>query len=294
MTTPDPSSRPVVTVLGAGTMGAPMARNLARAGLSVRAWNRTRAKADPLTEDGVVVADTPAQAAQGATLLVTMLYDEESVAVVAPEALAALAADALWMQMSTIGLAGTRQMAGLAAEHGVAYVDAPVLGTKGPAEQGALTVLAAAPAGLRDRCTPVFDAVGARTVWVDGEAGGTRLKLVVNSWVLAVTEGVAEAVALAEGLDLDPRVFLETVRGGPLDAPYVQVKGSMMIERRFPPSFALDGAAKDAGLILAAAAEAGVDMAVTAAVLAHLTRASELGHGGEDMAATYYAHSAQP
>jgi 3-hydroxyisobutyrate dehydrogenase len=221
---------------------------------------------------------------------VTMLFDLESVAAVAPEALAPLRPDAVWLQMSTVGLAGSEQLAALAEKHGVAYVDAPVVGTKAPAEQGALTVLAAAAPGLRERAQPVFDAVGSRTVWVDAPSGGTRLKLVANTWVLALTEVVAESIALAEGFDLDPQLFLDTIKGGPTDAAYAQLKGSAMIARSFAPSFALDAALKDAGLILEAAEQADLDLAMTEAVRGHLARAADLGHGAEDMAATYYAH----
>src|SRR3954449_13338548 len=146
-------SSPSITVafLGTGTMGLPMARNLAGAGLAVRAWNRTRQKAEPLSADGVTVLDDPAKAAEGADVLVTMLYDASSVAAVAPDALAALAPDAIWLQMSTVGLAGTEQLAGIASAAGVPYVDAPVVGTRAPAEQGALTVLAAGPTEVRER-----------------------------------------------------------------------------------------------------------------------------------------------
>ena len=279
-----------VAFLGTGTMGLPMVRNLLAAGLVVRVWNRTRDKAEPLVANGATVHDSPGEAADGADTLVTMLFDLDAVATVAPQALPALHPDAVWLQMSTVGIAGSEQLAALAKEHGVAYVDAPVVGTKAPAEQGALTVLAAAPPGLRERAEPVFDAVGTKTVWVDAPCGGTRLKLVANTWVLALTEGVAESIALAEGLGLDPQLFLDTIKGAPTDALYAQLKGSAMIARSFEPSFALDAALKDAGLILEAADQADLDLAVTEPVRRHLSRAAELGHGAEDMAATYYAH----
>jgi 3-hydroxyisobutyrate dehydrogenase len=286
MSTPTPT----VAFLGTGTMGLPMARNLLAAGLGVRVWNRTRSKAEPLVADGATVHDSPAEAAEGADILVTMLFDLDSVTGVATEALPALRPDAVWLQMSTVGLAGSEQLAALAQERGVGYVDAPVVGTKGPAEQGALTVLAAAPTDLRERAERVFDAVGTKTVWVEAPCGGTRLKLVANTWVLALTEGVAESIALAEGLGLDPQLFLDTIKGGPTDAAYAQLKGSAMVARQFEASFALDAALKDAGLILEAAEQAGLDLAVTDAVRRHLARAAELGHGAEDMAATYYVH----
>lgn len=165
-----------VAVLGAGIMGAPMARNLLVAGLDVRVWNRSREKAAPLEEAGAEVADTPAAAASGAAVVVTMLRDADATqASMRPPdgALAGMGSDAVWAQMGTLGLAGTDACAALAAEHGVTFVDAPVLGTKQPAEQGALTVLAAGPAGVRDTLAPVFDAVGARTLWL-GEAAPAR------------------------------------------------------------------------------------------------------------------------
>jgi len=283
-----------IAVLGTGTMGAPMARNLAAAGFTVRAWNRHRGKAEPLANDGITIAGSPADAAAGADVLLTMLFDAESVLAVAPDALAALAPDAIWLQMSTVGVEGTRRLAALAAERGVSFVDAPVLGTKVPAEQGTLVVLASGEPSVLTRCAPVFDAVGQRTVVVAGAAGATTLKLVVNNWVVTLMEGIAESVALAEGAGLDPQLFLDTIKGGAMDTPYAHIKGSAIIERNFAPSFSLAGAHKDAGLVLELAAEAGVEMAVTDAVRRHMARAVEMGHGDEDMAATYFAHRAAP
>lgn len=279
-----------VAVLGTGTMGAPIARNLAAAGFTVRAWNRSHDKAAPLAGDGVTVVDSPADAARGAAVLVTLLFDLESVLDVVPTALAALPSDALWLQMGTVGVDGTRRLAALAAEHGVPFVDAPVLGTKAPAEQGTLVVLASGDPSFQARCAPIFDVISARTIWVEGEAGAAKLKLVVNNWVLALIEAIAESIALAEAAGLDPQQFLDAIKGGPTDTPYAQVKGTAIISRGFAPSFTLAGALKDAGLVLDLAREVGLEMAVTEAVRRHMTRAVDLGHGDQDMAATYYAH----
>lgn len=280
-----------IAVLGAGTMGAPMARNLAAAGLTVRVWNRSRDRAEPLAGDGITVADSPGAAADGADVLLTMLFDAESVLAVAPEALAALPPHAIWLQMSTIGVEGTRRLAALAAQQGVAFVDAPVLGSRPAAEAGTLVVLASGDPSLRARCAAVFDVVGARTTWVDGEAGATTLKLVINNWVVTLMEGIAESIALAEAAGLDPRQFLDTIKGGAMDTPYAHLKGAAIIERDFTTSFSLAGAYKDAGLVLALAAEVGVEMAVTEAVRRHMALAVEMGHGDQDMAATYWAHT---
>ena len=111
----------------------------------------------------------------------------------------------------------------------------------------------------------------------------------VNIWVLVVTAGAAEAVALAQGLDVDPRLFLETVSGGPLDCPYLRTKAGAILDDNFAPNFTAAMAAKDARLVVEAAEAAGVHLDVAAAVAERLRRAAELGHGDEDMAANYFA-----
>lgn len=282
--------QPRVALLGTGIMGAPMARNLAAAGLVVTVWNRSRDKAEGLESDGISVADTPAAAVSGADVVLTMLFDEKSVADVVGQAREAFSEGAVWVQMSTVGVAGADRLAALADDIGVTLVDAPVLGTRQPAEQGALVVLASGPEHARGRCGPVFEAIGGRTLWL-GEAGaGSRLKMAVNSWVLTVVEGVAESLALTRELGLDPALFLEAVSGGALDAPYVQLKGKAMLEGGFEPMFGLEGAVKDAGLVAEAARDAGLDSAVLDAVLAHLARAADAGHRDLDMSATYLEH----
>jgi 3-hydroxyisobutyrate dehydrogenase len=274
-----------VAVLGTGIMGGPMAARMLDAGLKVRAWNRTREKAEALA--GAEVFDSPRQAVDGAHLVVTMLADGPTVHEVMSGALDAVPADAVWIQMSTVGLEWTGKLAELAAKAGLAFVDAPVLGTKQPAEQGQLVVLGSGPEDLRARCAPVFDAVGGRTMWVGPAGAASRLKLVANAWVVALTNAIAESVSLAESLGLDPKLFLEAIKGGALDVPYAHVKSSAMISREFPPSFAAKHAAKDARLVLDAAGDR-VDLAGIRAALAHLDAAIASGHADEDMAALYY------
>ncbi len=282
--------KPTVALLGTGVMGAGMARNIAAAGVPLRVWNRTPEKAAPLTDAGAVVCDTAQQAVDGADVVVTMLFDTESVASTMREAAPGLGAGTVWLQMATVGVHGCDELAALADELGVRYVDAPVLGTRKPAEEGALVVLASGPDDVRETVTPVLDAVGSRVMWL-GEAGaGSRLKLVANSWVLTVVEGIAESLTLAKALGLDPQQFLDVVKGGAMDAPYVQLKGSAMLAGEFATAFGLDGAAKDAGLIVEAARDAGADLAVIEAVRDHYERAREAGYGDLDLSATYLAH----
>ncbi|GAA1205670.1 NAD(P)-dependent oxidoreductase [Prauserella alba] len=281
-----------VAFLGAGgLMGLPMARNLTHAGFAVRAWNRSREKTEPLSaDDGVVVTDDVAAAVTGADVVVTMLADTGAVIEALGGELDALADDALWLQTSTVGVDGTRRLAELAAAHDVTFVDAPVLGTKAPAESGDLVVLASGPDDVHERADAVFDAIGKKTIWV-GEAGaGSRLKLVANAWVMSLVEATAETVALAEGLDVDPQLFLDSVAGGPLDLPYLQAKGAMMIARNFEPSMKLALAAKDARLIDDAADEAGLDLPMLRTIR-HRFGEGVADHGDEDMAATYLTSS---
>jgi 3-hydroxyisobutyrate dehydrogenase len=277
-----------VAVLGTGTMGAPMARNLAAAEHEVSAWNRSNDRAAPLADDGVTVCDAPQEAIDGADVVVTMLADGNAVAEVA-EGLD-FPQDAVWAQMSTVGIEATDRLVAIAGRAGVAYVDAPVLGTKGPAEQGKLTVLAAGDPNAREHCAPVFEAVGATTVDLGDQPGAaTRMKLVLNAWLVALVEGLAEAVSLAEGLELDPQRFLDIIDGGPIGPPYAKMKGAMMVDRSYEPSFSLALAAKDARLALDAAARAGLELPALAAIRDQLERAVEKGLGEQDMAAAVEA-----
>jgi 3-hydroxyisobutyrate dehydrogenase len=278
-----------VAFFGTGIMGLPMARNVAQAGIDVSAWNRTTERAEPLRSDGAEVVAEPAEAAGGADLLVTMLTDAEAVLSVVDETLLEVAGGALWVQMGTIGLQGTERCAELALGAGVELVDAPVLGTRQPAEEGALTVLASGPDEARERCAPLFDAVGQRTLWLGPTGEGTRMKLVANAWVVSLIESLGETIAFAEGVGADPEAFLEAIGGGAMDSDYAQMKGKAMVQRSFEAAFPLRLAAKDAALVLDAAAEAGMNLPLVEAVRSQMQHAIELGHGDEDLSATIEA-----
>jgi 3-hydroxyisobutyrate dehydrogenase len=271
-----------VALLGTGIMGSGMARSMARAGLDVTVWNRSADKARGLD---LPVAETPADAVRDADVVVTMLFDHDSVAAVMTEALPAMRDGAIWLQTSTVGIDESARLAEMAAKRGVSFVDAPVSGTRQPAENGQLTVLAA---GERDdRLTPVLDAISAKVVWVGDRPGdGHRLKLVMNAWVLTLTAGVAQSIALAQALGLDPTMFLDMIAGGPLDAGYAQLKGKAMLSDDFTPAFPLSGAAKDAGLIREAAAASGVASDLAEALEHLYGRAS---NPDDDMAAVIRA-----
>jgi 3-hydroxyisobutyrate dehydrogenase len=166
-------------------------------------------------------------------------------------------------------------------------VDAPVLGTRLPAEEGKLVILASGPDDALDTLQPLFDAVGMRTLRLGAAGTATRLKLAVNLWVLAVTQGTAETIAFAQALGVDPAWVLDALEGGTLDLPYFRMKSKLMLEEDFPASFALAMAAKDARLVAEAAERHGADLPLARAVAERFTQATDAGHGDEDMAATY-------
>jgi 3-hydroxyisobutyrate dehydrogenase len=270
-----------------------MARNLARAGHTVRAWNRTRDKAEPLGADGITVTDTPAEAVRDADVVVTMLYDGPAALDVMGQAASALRPGAAWLQSTTAGIEMIGELADFARAHRLVFFDAPVLGTREPAEAGQLLVLAAGPTGSRDAVAPVLDAVGARTVWTgeDGAQGSaTRLKLVANSWVIAATAAAGEVLALSQALGVDPQSFFEAIAGGPLDMGYLRAKSQLVLDDRLTPAqFAVSTAAKDARLIVRAGELSGVRLDVAAASAERLERAAAQGHADEDMVAAYFA-----
>jgi 3-hydroxyisobutyrate dehydrogenase len=283
-----------VALIGAGsTMGKGVGANLAGR-FQVRAWNRTREKIGDLAgRDAVTVCDTAREAAEGADVVLTMLSDGEAVLAAvegSDGALAGAREGAIWLQMSTIGLEAIGRCAELAEQAGVVLVDAPVLGTKKPAEEGQLVILGSGPEQARELLDPLFEAIGKRTLWV-GEAGaGSRLKVVVNSWIVSVVEGTAEMLALAEAVGVDPQLALDAVADGPLDLAYMQMKAKAMLARDFTPSFRLALAAKDAGLALAAAEQAGLELPMLAAIRERMDAVAE-EHGDEDLAAVYLASS---
>lgn len=278
------SSPDRVALLGLGIMGTGMAQSMLRAGIDLTVWNRSPGRTDGL--GGARKAVTASEAVDGAGTVITMLSDGAATTSVIMPLLTAMEAETLWIQMGTIGIEATARLATAAADAGVAFVDAPVAGTKQPALEGKLSVIAAGPETLRERCEVIFSAVGQRTTWVSERPGdGTRLKLVLNGWLVTLLGGLAEAIATAEAIGIDPVSFLALIDGGSLGVPYAQVKGKAMIDRAFPTSFSARLARKDAGLVAEAAREAGLSLPVSTAVAELFDRAIAAGHGDEDMAA---------
>ncbi|HEY2128032.1 MAG TPA: NAD(P)-dependent oxidoreductase [Streptosporangiaceae bacterium] len=280
-----------VTVLGTGIMGSAMARNLVSAGLGTTVWDRSPAATAPLAAAGALVAASPAEAVRDANVVITMLPTAEVVNSVmfAGGVVQALAEGAVWAQMGTIGVTETTGIASQLAQlrSDVLFVDAPVSGSKGPAEAGQLLILASGPPAAATPLRPVFSAIGRKTVWL-GEAGqGSRMKLVVNAYMSILIEGVAEALELAARLGIDDTKLAEAIEGGPLDAPIADAKLHKMERGDFAPEFPLEWALKDVDLAIQAAGDD--ELPLLAALSGQWRAAVDAGHGREDIAAARLA-----
>jgi 3-hydroxyisobutyrate dehydrogenase len=274
-------------VLGTGIMGAAMARSLAREGHEVTVWNRTPERAEAAAGDRITACGAVADALLGADVAFTMLYDADSVLDVTAEIAGALGGDAVWAQSTTVGPEGIQRIAEAAGPVRDRLLDAPVLGTRQPAEEGAITVVVSGPAESVRRAGPAFDAVGARTIDLGERLGdASALKLAVNSWVASLCAATAQGLGLAEALGLEPGLFLEAIRGGAADSAYAQGKGASMLEHAWDePAFALDSVVKDVGLMVEAARSHGFPDDLLTTLQALYVRAAERGLGGADMAA---------
>jgi len=283
-----------IAVLGTGRMGAPIARNLLAAGFEVAVWNRTPGRARELAGAGARLAASPADAAGSADVVLTMLADGDAVdhAMTGPEgAVSALRPGSVWIQMATVGVDWTERFSALAHDHGVEFVDAPVSGSDGPARDAQLVVLASGTDAVHPRVQPLFDAIARRTLWLGPAGNGTRLKLVLNTWLASMAEAMAETLAFTEALGLEQGLFLDALAGGPLEAPWATSKGRAMLAREFTPGFALRLAFKDARLALEAGREYGLELPLTDA----LARRWELAiprHGDDDIASVINAATA--
>jgi 3-hydroxyisobutyrate dehydrogenase len=278
--TPEP-----VAVLGMGAMGRGMAASALRAGIPTIVWNRRAEATRDLADLGAQVAGTAADAARRAAIVVTMVTDADAVLSVAQDQgmLAALAPGAIWAQMSTIGVAGIDRVAAMAGAErpDVMLLDAPVSGSKDPAERGQLTIFASGPGEARVRVAPLFDALGQRTIWV-GEAGaGTRLKLVNNTWLAFATEAVAASVALATRLGLETGMVVDALGGSPLVSPWQAAKLQRIADGEFSAQFALALALKDVRLALQAAGDD--QFAALACLAGEWQEAVDQGLGGQDL-----------
>ncbi|HWE65683.1 MAG TPA: NAD(P)-dependent oxidoreductase [Acidimicrobiales bacterium] len=278
---------PRVAVIGTGTMGTAMALRLLGAGMEVDVWSRHAASMTPLISAGATAYDTASDAVAHADVVITMLPTAEATigVMVDGEALASMRPQAVWAQMATIGIRATE---GLVAETrrmrpSVTYVDAPVSGSRDPAEKGQLLILASGPTRAAAPLGPVFDQLGRATLWLGPAGAGSRMKLVLNTWLAFQAEGAAEAAALAERLHVPTTALFTALRDNPLASPYALGKLTRMVEHDYHTDFSLSWALKDLDL---ADTEAGPGVVPVAdAIAARWRHLVDAGSGGLDVSA---------
>ena len=247
-------TRPKLAVLGLGTMGRGMAGSALRNGISTVVWNLEPDRARQMADQGAEVASSAAEAVKGVDMVITMVTDTEAVTSIALDLgmLEALPPGAVWAQMSTIGVEGTAKVSSIVEKErsDVLFLDAPVSGSKVPAEQGKLVIFASGSEQARPIVQPVFDAIGQRTVWLGPIGAGSRMKLVNNTLLAFSAEGVANSLALARRLGLDVRRVLDAFEGGPLISPWSAGKMQRIAGNEYSPEFPLALALKDVHLAL--------------------------------------------
>lgn len=243
---------PRVTVLGLGAMGHAFASNLLKKGFPVTAWNRSAARGDDLVPLGLNMCDTPEQAASDAQVIISMLADGESTLEILTRIAPTAQPTAIYCQMGTIGLDATLQAAALLQQHqpAMTFIDAPVSGTKGPAENAQILVLASGERDNAAAAEQVFAAISRGTQWFGSVGNSQKMKLVLNAWLISMMEGIAESALLAKNLGFTPEQLWTALDGGPLAAPYVKAKLNAIASGDFTPQMQLSHALKDAKLAL--------------------------------------------
>ncbi len=281
------SQQPVVAVLGLGAMGHAFAANLLKKGFVVRGWNRTRAKGEDLLSAGLQLSDTAAQAVDGADVVIAMLSDGDTTRQTLNAARDALKQGATVCQMGTIGVEATDALIAeyAAARPDVLFIDAPVSGTKAPAENAQILVMASGDQSKAQAAEQVFAAIGKGTQWLGAAGASSRMKLVVNSWLIGLMQSLAESTRLAEEFGFSTDDLWKVLDGGPLAAPYAKAKLAMIASGDFTPQMHLMWALKDAKLALDAAGDNSLP--ALANIVDVWQQAVDAGYGEQDLAAVY-------
>jgi 3-hydroxyisobutyrate dehydrogenase len=262
-----------------------MARSALRAGIPTIVWNRSKGSIRDLEQAGAEVADTAADAVRRAGIVVTMVTDGDAVGSIAREQgmLAALQPGAIWAQMSTIGVAATDKLADLVRTQrpDVTFLDAPVSGSRDPAERGELTIFFSGPQEARPRVTPLFNAVGQRTMWVGPVGAGSRLEVVNNVLLAFASEAVVTSMAVGHRLGLPTETIVNAFSGSPLLSPWQESKLQRLVKGDYSAQFSLANALKDVRLALQVSND---DQFVALAGLAEeWQRALAHGFGDDDL-----------
>jgi 3-hydroxyisobutyrate dehydrogenase-like beta-hydroxyacid dehydrogenase len=288
MAEPARSIKKRVGVAGMGIMGSRMAANLLAKGFPTTVWNRTEAKCRPLAEKGARIAATPRELGESADVVITCVADPAALGriVFAIDGLLhAARAGFRLMDCSTVSPGLSRRIAEAFAARGAAALEAPVTGSKTGAEKGTLLLMTGGPREIHDELMPIMMAIGANAIYCGETGAGQTVKLIGNSLISFMLEGLAECLVLARKAGLDGEKVLEVVRASGYASPYYDFKGKAMLARDFDTHFAIDLLHKDQTLMMDEAAAHGVSMPGLAAIRETLQSARGQGLGAEDIGA---------
>ena len=281
-----------VSILGLGTMGMGMAKNLLKAGFTVHAYNRTRAKAEPLVAEGAHIHETPADAARAADIIIAMLSDDSAsrAAWTGPQgALGSAKAGTVLIDSSTITPAWVEELGNLAKARDLEFLDAPVTGSKAQAEGKQLNFLVGGDAKALERARPALEAMGQSVIHLGPVGSGARMKLINNFLCGVQIASLAEAMAWIERSGLDREKALNVLNNGAPGSPLLRTVSTRMTNRDYTVNFFLELMAKDLKYADAEAAKSGVELEAARAAAGLFQRAIESGHGQQDMSSVVEA-----
>lgn len=274
--------------IGLGTMGTPMAMNLLKAGFSTQVWNRTASKMEPLVKLGAKAGKGPAHVAAEVDVVITMVSQPKDVeaVVLGPDGVVeGLEAGAVLIDMSTVSPMTSRTLAAAVTTKQAEFLDAPVVGSKGPATKGALVILVGGLPTTLERCRPILSAMGKTIIHAGGVGMGASLKLATNLMLAHLAAGFAEGLLLVQRVGLDPKRYLEVLEASTFRSPWYQAKGVAMITRDFAAHFALKHMHKDLRLMGELAAEVKTTLPITTAIAALFAQSEAAGCADLDYSA---------
>lgn len=265
-----------------------MAANLLKAGFPLLVWNRTPAKMEPVLRLGAKPGKSPAAVAAESDVVITMVSQPKDVeqVVLGPDGvLEGLRSGAILMDMSTVSPATSRKLAGAVTTKQAEFVDAPVVGSKGPATEGTLVILIGGLPSTLERVRPILSAMGKTLIHAGGVGAGSALKLATNLMLAHLAAGFAEALLLVQRAGLDPKKYLEVLDASTFRSPWYQTKGVSMLKRDFSPHFALKHMHKDLRLMGELAEETKTPLPITAAIRELFAQSEATGRADLDYSA---------
>lgn len=277
-----------VGFIGLGTMGAPMAWNIHNAGYSLSVYNRSREKTEPFSDKGIPVYDSARDLAAHSEIVILMVTGPDAVKDVLLQedgVLNGMEPGTIVINMSTISNEATLGAADLVESHDGRFLDVPVSGTKKPAQDGTLVILAGGEESLVQEMTPLLNTMGREVIYCGETGQATYMKLMINLLLGSMMQGLAESLTfgMKAGLAIDD--MLHTIEAGGLSAPFFSAKGAAIRSDDFVKNFPVDLMLKDLNLVLDAGGKKGVALPQTASTREMFTAADAMGYGNEDMAA---------